>query len=87
MENVTDTRKTVKVGTVVSTAMDKTVVVRVDSLVMHRLYHRFIQRSGKFMAHDEGNVCKVGDKVQIIECRPLSRRKRWRVARVIEQAR
>ena len=83
MEN---TGKTMKVGTVVSSSMDKTVVVRVDNLVMHRLYHRFVRRSSKFMAHDEGNVCGVGDRVQIIECRPLSRNKRWRVTRVIEKA-
>ena len=79
-------RKTTKVGTVVSDAMDKTVVVRVESVVMHKLYHRFVQRSRKFMAHDEANTCKVGDKVQIMECRPLSRSKRFRVVRVIERA-
>ncbi len=79
--------KTSKVGTVVSNRADKTVVVKVDSVVMHKLYHRFVQSSRTFMVHDEGNACKVGDKVQIIECRPLSRRKRWRVERVIEQAR
>jgi small subunit ribosomal protein S17 len=78
-------RKTIKVGTVVSNAMNKTVVVRVDDMVMHKLYHRFVQRSTRFMAHDESNECQVGDRVQIIECRPLSRRKRWRVAKVIER--
>jgi small subunit ribosomal protein S17 len=78
-------RKTIKVGTVVSSAMDKTIVVRVDDMVMHKLYHRFVQRSTRFMAHDEQNECRVGDRVQIIECRPLSRRKRWRVAKVIER--
>jgi small subunit ribosomal protein S17 len=66
--------------------MDKTVVVRVQSVVIHKLYHRFVQRSRKFMAHDESNDCKVGDKVQIQECRPLSRTKRFRVVRVIERA-
>ena len=60
--------------------------VKVESLVMHTLYHRFVQRSRKFMAHDERNDCKVGDKVQINECRPLSRSKRWRVTRVVERA-
>ncbi|MGE5236364.1 MAG: 30S ribosomal protein S17 [Acidobacteriota bacterium] len=84
MENATKTRKTLKVGTVASSA-NKTVVVRVDSVVMHDLYHRFVQRSNTFMAHDEGNACKVGDKVEIMECRPLSRHKRWRVVRVIER--
>jgi small subunit ribosomal protein S17 len=80
-------RKTAKVGTVTSSAMDKTVVVRVDSVVLDPLYQRFVKRSRKFMAHDEGNACKVGDKVQIVETRPLSRRKRWRVTQVLEQAR
>jgi small subunit ribosomal protein S17 len=79
--------KTAKVGTVTSSAMDKTVVVRVDSVVLDPLYQRFVQRSRKFMAHDESNACKVGDKVQIVETRPLSRRKRWRVTQVLEQAR
>jgi small subunit ribosomal protein S17 len=65
--------------------MNKTIVVRVDSMVMHKLYHRFVQRSKNFMAHDEENTCQVGDRVQIAECRPLSRRKRWRVVRVVEQ--
>jgi small subunit ribosomal protein S17 len=85
MERASQSRKTIKVGTVLSSAMDKTVVVRVDSMVMHKLYHRFIQRTNKFMAHDENNECQVGDRVQIIECRPLSRNKRWRVAKVVER--
>jgi small subunit ribosomal protein S17 len=85
MENSTASRKSSKVGTVVSTAMDKTVTVKVESLVKHKLYHRFVMQSRKFMAHDESNECKVGDKVQITECRPLSRHKRWRVAKVIER--
>jgi len=85
MERASKSRKTIKVGTVVSSAMDKTVVVRVDNMVMHKLYHRFVQRSNQFMAHDEKNECQVGDRVQIIECRPLSRNKRWRVAKVVER--
>ena len=85
MERASKSRKTVKVGTVVSSAMDKTVVVRVESLKMHPLYQRFVQHSHKFMAHDEKNECQVGDRVQIVECRPLSRRKRWRVAKVVER--
>jgi small subunit ribosomal protein S17 len=87
MSKVETGRKTTKVGTVTSNAMDKTVVVRVDSVVLAPLYQRFVQRSRKFMAHDESNACKVGDKVQIVETRPLSRRKRWRVTQVLEQAR
>jgi small subunit ribosomal protein S17 len=87
MSKAETVRKTAKVGTVTSSAMDKTVVVRVDSVVLDPLYQRFVQRSRKFMAHDESNACKVGDKVQIVETRPLSRRKRWRVTQVLEQAR
>ncbi|MGC8916164.1 MAG: 30S ribosomal protein S17 [Thermoanaerobaculum sp.] len=86
MENRGQSRKTVKVGTVVSLAGAKSVVVKVESMVMHPLYHRFVKRSRKFMAHDEQGECGLGDKVQIVECRPLSRRKRFRVERVIERA-
>jgi len=85
MEQTAKTRKTAKVGIVVSAGMNKTVVVSVQSVVMHKLYQRFVQRSRKFMAHDESDGCKVGDKVQIMECRPLSRHKRFRVVRVIER--
>lgn len=86
MENRGESRKTVKVGTVVSLSGAKSVVVQVESMVMHPLYHRFVKRSRKFMAHDENGECGLGDKVQIVECRPLSRRKRFRVQRVIERA-
>lgn len=86
MEKTETIRKTTKVGMVISDSMDKSVVVRVDNLVMHKLYHRFVRRSRTFMAHDESNACKVGDKVRIVECRPISRHKRFRVARVIERA-
>ncbi|NCO69454.1 MAG: 30S ribosomal protein S17 [Acidobacteria bacterium] len=86
MEGSQATQKATKVGTVVSSAMTKTVVVKVETLAMHKLYHRFVQRARKFTAHDESNDCKVGDKVEIAECRPLSRTKRWRVTRVIERA-
>lgn len=75
-----------KVGVVTSDAMDKSVVVRVDRFVQHKLYKRYIRRSAKFMAHDEGNACKVGDTVEIVESRPLSARKRWRVRRVVREA-
>lgn len=86
MEDRGESRKTVKVGTVVSLAGTKSVVVQVESMVMHPLYHRFVKRSRKFMAHDENGESGLGDKVQIVECRPLSRRKRFRVQRVIERA-
>ena len=74
------------VGTVVSDKMDKTVVVMVERLVKHRLYHKYIRRRSKFSAHDEANDCQVGDKVIITESRPLSRTKRWRVSRIVEKA-
>ena len=74
------------VGTVVSDKMDKTVVVVVERLVKHRLYHKYIRRRAKFAAHDEANSCQVGDKVMITESRPLSKMKRWRVSKIIEKA-
>jgi len=75
-------RKT-KVGWVVSNKMDKTVVVAVETLRHHPLYKKTIKRAVKFKAHDGNNECKVGDIVRIIETRPLSRQKRWRVAEII----
>ena len=66
-------------GVVVSEATDKTVIVRVERRIMHPLYKKFIRRSKKFMAHDETNGCKVGDRVSIQECRPFSKRKTWQV--------
>ncbi len=66
-------------GTVVSDAMDKTVIVRVDRRFRHPVYEKFIRRSKKFAAHDKGNTCRIGDKVRIRECRPISKRKRWEV--------
>jgi small subunit ribosomal protein S17 len=74
------------VGTVVSNKMDKTVVVMVERLVKSKLYHKYIRRRAKFAAHDESNVCQIGDKVMITESRPLSRTKRWRVNKVVEKA-
>lgn len=76
----------VKVGTVVSEKMDKTVVVRVEKVIDHPLYHRQMKRSSKFAAHDEANECNVGDRVEIQSCRPLSKRKRWRVTKIIQRA-
>ena len=74
-----------KVGTVASDKMEKTVVVRVDRLVRHRKYRRYVRRTSKFMAHDELGAT-VGDKVRIIETRPLSARKRWRVVEIVQKA-
>ena len=66
-------------GTVVSDKAEKTVVVQVDRLIQHPLYKKFIRRSKKYMVHDSGNMKKVGDKVQIRECRPISKNKHWEV--------
>ena len=75
-----------QVGVVTSTAMQKTVTVAVDRLVQHRLYKKTMRRTSKFLAHDEERVCKVGDRVRIVETRPISARKRWRVAEVLIKA-
>ena len=72
-----------QVGIVTSTRMQKTVAVAVDRRVQHRLYKKILRRTSKFLAHDENNVCKVGDRVRIVETRPLSARKRWRVEKVL----
>jgi len=77
-------RKT-QVGVVVSDKMQKTVVVRVSHLVKHTEYNKYIKRSVKYKAHDETNTCRIGDKVQIIETRPLSKDKRWKVKQVLQR--
>jgi small subunit ribosomal protein S17 len=76
----------VKVGRVVSNKMDKTVVVAVQNTVTHRLYHRSMKRTTKFHAHDEDNQCNIGDVVEIVASRPLSKTKRWRVRQIVERA-
>jgi small subunit ribosomal protein S17 len=73
-------------GTVVSNKMDKTIVVRAERLVKHSVFHKYIKRYVKYKAHDEQNSSKVGDKVLIIESRPLSREKRWRVLEIVDKA-
>ena len=78
-------RKT-RVGTVVSDKMDKTVVVAVERLVRHPLLGKTIRRTTKLKAHDEQNQCQIGDKVQVMETRPLSKEKRWRVVSILEKA-
>jgi len=78
-------RKTA-VGVVISDRMDKTVVVRVERLVQHPKYKKVVKRYSKYKAHDERNECRVGDRVLIIETRPLSKTKRWRVMRILEKA-
>ncbi|ANM28596.1 30S ribosomal protein S17 [Acidobacteria bacterium Mor1] len=79
-------RKVTRVGIVTSDKMDKSVTVNVERMMMHKLYKRFVRRSKKFMAHDEENRCKIGDTVEIVESRPLSSRKRWRVRRILRTA-
>jgi small subunit ribosomal protein S17 len=74
------------VGTVVSNKNDKTIVVRVETLVKHPLLKKFIRRHKKFTAHDPNNECGMGDKVKIIEFRPLSRNKRWHLVSILEKA-
>jgi small subunit ribosomal protein S17 len=85
MEN---TKKTIKfkTGVVVSNAMDKSVVVRTERILRHKLYGKFLRRHIKYMAHDAENSCNIGDRVLIEECRPLSKNKRWRVREILEKA-
>ena len=80
-----NTRK-VRTGVVVSDKMDKTVVVAVERLMRHPLYGKAIKRTKKFKAHDENNECRVGDTVKIMETRPLSHDKRWRVVEIVKKA-
>ncbi len=77
-------RKT-RVGLVVSNKMDKTVVVAVERSVRHKLYKKFLKQTTKFKAHDAENTCDIGDKVKIMETRPYSKTKRWRIIEIIEK--
>jgi small subunit ribosomal protein S17 len=79
-------RKT-RVGKVVSDKMDKTIVVAIETSVKHPLYKKIIKRTYKLKAHDENNECKIGDKVKVMETRPLSKDKRWRLIEIVEKAR
>lgn len=76
----------IRIGKVVSDKMDKTVVVAVERLVPHKLYNKPVKQTTKFKAHDENNECRVGDTVKIMETRPLSKDKRWRVVEITEKA-
>ena len=76
----------VRVGEVVSDKMDKTIVVEIEDSVKHPLYKKIIKRSIKLKAHDEANECTIGDRVEIMETRPLSKDKRWRLTRIVEKA-
>lgn len=73
-------------GIVTKVSMEKTVVVTITTLVKHRAYHKYIRRSKKYLAHDETKQCRVGDRVRLIETRPLSKRKRWRVDSILSTA-
>ncbi len=84
-ENTRAFRKT-RIGQVVSDKMDKTIVVAVADSVQHPLYKKTMKRTYKLKAHDENNECGVGDTVKVMECRPLSKDKRWRLVEVIEKA-
>ena len=75
-----------RVGTVISDKMDKTIVVAVKTKVLHPLYGKTVNRTTKFKAHDENNECGIGDTVRIMETRPLSKDKRWRLVKIIEKA-
>jgi small subunit ribosomal protein S17 len=85
VEETGQTPRTQKVGRVVSNKMDQTVVVAVDFVRRHRLYHKRIRKTSKFMAHDANNECNPGDIVRIEETRPISRNKRWIVREVLER--
>jgi small subunit ribosomal protein S17 len=74
-------------GTVVSDRMEKTVVVSLERTVMHPKYRKYLKRRSRVKAHDETNQCHVGDRVRIVECRPLSRDKRWRVSEILQRTR
>ena len=74
-----------RVGIVVSDKMQKTIVVEVEEMIKHKLYKKYISRRSKFKAHDENNECKIGDKVEIMETRPLSKDKCWRLVKILER--
>ncbi len=88
MTTTSDDRKQRKVrtGMVISNKMDKTVVVEVSRTVVHPVYKKFVRRRKRFMAHDEENRCRIGDEVMIVETKPLSRHKNWRVRKIIKEA-
>ncbi len=78
--------KKTRIGIVTSNKMDKSIVVTIEKRVMHPIYKKFFKKTTKFMAHDEKNQCGIGDKVKIMETRPLSSRKKWRLVEIIEKA-
>ena len=78
-------RRKTRVGVVVSNKMEKTITVSVEEFVRHALYGKAVKRSKKFKVHDEENICSIGDKVKIMETRPLSKDKRWRLVEIVEK--
>ena len=80
-------RRKVRDGVVVSDGMDKTVVVRVERLTRYPVYGKVLRRGQRFKAHDEDNDCREGDRVRIVECRPMSKQKSWRVTEILSRAR
>ena len=84
METTRNTRRE-RIGVVVSNSMEKSIVITVNQKVKHPIYGKFVNKTSRFMAHDEENTCNVGDKVKISETRPLSKSKRWRLVEIIER--
>jgi small subunit ribosomal protein S17 len=85
-ENITRKERKQRTGRVVSNRMDKSITVAVDRQIKHPIYGKFITKTTKYMAHDENNEANIGDLVKIMETRPLSKRKRWRLVEIIEKA-
>ncbi len=86
MENTQRTKKKELMGLIVSDKMDKSVVVQVERFIQHKMYKKFIKQYKKYHAHDEKNECRIGDAVKIIETRPLSKLKRFRVTEIVKKA-
>jgi len=85
MENTRNLRRE-RIGIVISNSMDKSMVIAVKQKIKHPIYGKFVNKTSKFMVHDEENTCNVGDTVRITETRPLSKNKRWRLVEIIERA-
>jgi small subunit ribosomal protein S17 len=86
MEEIKRNLRKERIGVVVSNKMDKSIVVEIERREKHPIYGKFIKKTSRFMAHDEKNDCNIGDTVRIMETRPLSKRKRWRLVEIIERA-
>ncbi len=86
MEEIKRNLRKERIGVVVSNKMDKSIVVEIERREKHPIYGKFIKKTSRFMAHDEKNDCNIGDTVRIMETRPLSKRKRWRLVEIIEMA-